>query len=371
MTFSVAVAGGSGYAGGEALRLLAAHPQALIGAVTANSAAGQPLGRHHPHLAALAGREFGATTPETLAGHDVIVLALPHGKSGRIADALEQISPESILVDLGADHRLEDAGDWREYYGGEHPGTWIYGMPELPLGWPKDLTDPDRPGNPASVTPPKQRQALRGAKRIAVPGCNVTAVTLALAPGIAAGVLSPEDLVAVLANGVSGAGRGTKPHLLAAEILGAASPYAVGGSHRHIPEIIQNLRRAAAGAPPAATISFTPTLVPMSRGILATVTARPGPGFTPETFRQPWELAYGDERFVTLLPESQWPSTAHVLGANQALVQLAFDAKAGRVVLVAAIDNLVKGTAGAAIQSINLALGLPEETGLELNGVAP
>ncbi|MDR2373343.1 MAG: N-acetyl-gamma-glutamyl-phosphate reductase [Bifidobacteriaceae bacterium] len=377
MSFTVAVAGASGYAGGEVLRLLAAHPLARVGAVTGNSSAGQALGRHHPHLVCLADRVIEPTAPAALAGHDVIVLALPHGKSGAVAAQLEAAGTEAVLVDLGADHRLISPKDWADYYGGDHPGTWTYGMPELLTGWP----------------PVKQRAALAGAKRIAVPGCNVTAVTLALAPGVAAGWLSPQDLVAVLANGVSGAGKALKAHLAAAEILGSASPYAVGGSHRHIPEIVQNLAPlasanagASAGADAGAsaeagqggaaaaampTISFTPTLVPMSRGILATVSAKPGPRFDPEAARQPWERAYGDERFVRLLPAGVWPSTAHTLGANSALIQVAFDRRAGRVVVIAAIDNLVKGTAGAAVQSINLALGLPEETGLELNGVAP
>ncbi|MDR2377915.1 MAG: N-acetyl-gamma-glutamyl-phosphate reductase [Bifidobacteriaceae bacterium] len=354
MAFTVAVAGASGYAGGETLRLLASHPEARVGAVTANASAGQALGRHHPHIVSLADRTLVPTTPANLAGHDVIVLALPHGKSGRLARELAAASPESALVDLGADHRLEDPADWADYYGGEHHGAWAYGMPELLRGWPG----------------PKQREELRGAKRIAVPGCNVTAVTLALAPGLAAGALSPQDLVAVLANGVSGAGKSLKHHLLASEILGAASPYAVGGGHRHIPEIIQNLAHGVAGQP-RPTISFTPTLVSMSRGILATVSARPGPNFDPDHLRRPWREAYGDERFVRLLEEGRWPSTAHALGANTALIQLAFDRRAGRIVVVAAIDNLVKGTAGAAVQAINLALGLPEETGLELNGVAP
>ncbi|MDR1825691.1 MAG: N-acetyl-gamma-glutamyl-phosphate reductase [Bifidobacteriaceae bacterium] len=357
MSFTVAVAGASGYAGGEVLRLLADHPDAIVGAVTANSNAGDPLTQHHPHLAGLADKVLQPTTPDALAGHDVIVLGLPHGTSGPLAAALEQVSPDSILVDLGADHRLESAADWAHYYKSEHPGTWTYGMPELLTGWAWQ-----------GEVPPKQRDHLRTAKRIAVPGCNVTAVTLALAPGIAAGQLSPKDLVAVLACGVSGAGKAPKPHLIAAEILGAASPYQVGGVHRHIPEILQNLAKAGGAG---GTISFTPTLVPMSRGILATCTALPGPGFDPAMLRQAWERAYGDERFIHLLPAGTWPNTAATLGANTALVQVAYDERAGRVVAIAAIDNLVKGTAGAAIQSINLALGLPEWAGLTVNGVAP
>ena len=349
MTFSAAVAGASGYAGGEILRLLAAHPEVRIGAVTAHSSAGQPLGRHQPHLRSLADRVLEPTTPEMLTGHDVVVLALPHGASGQIAAQL----PDDVLVlDLGADHRLASAADWVEYYGSPHAGTWPYGLPELITG----------PGT-------TQRAALAGARRVAVPGCNVTAVTLGLQPGVAAGLIAPQDLVAVLANGYSGAGRSLAPHLLAAEGLGSAQPYAVGGVHRHIPEIAQNLRVAGASE---VTLSFTPTLVPMSRGILATATARlVDPGTTDEQVRAAWTEAYADEPFVHVLPVGQWPTTAMTLGANTALVQVAVDRRVGRVVTVTAIDNLVKGTAGGALQSMNIALGLPETSGLTVEGVAP
>lgn len=349
MTFSVAVAGASGYAGGEVLRLLADHPEARIGALTAHSSAGQPLGQHQPHVRALADRILEPTTPATLAGHDVVVLALPHGASGEIA---AQLPAETLVVDLGADHRLASAEDWQDYYGSEHAGTWPYGMPEL-----------------LTAGGGRQRTHLAGARRIAVPGCNVTAVTLGLQPGVAAGIVEPTDLVAVLANGYSGAGKSLRTHLLASEALGSASPYAVGGTHRHIPEIAQNLRSAGAAD---VTISFTPTLVPMARGILATATARlVDPALTDAQVRAAWADAYADEPFVHLLPEGTWPSTAMTLGANTALVQIAVDRRAGRVVTVTAIDNLVKGTAGAAVQSINLALGLPETLGLTVQGVAP
>ncbi|MDR1237669.1 MAG: N-acetyl-gamma-glutamyl-phosphate reductase [Propionibacteriaceae bacterium] len=352
MTYRVAIAGATGYAGGEMLRLLLGHPELEIGALTAKTSAGDRLRDHHPHLLPLADRIIVDTNVAALAGHDVICLALPHGASAELAAELERSSPDSILVDLGADHRLESAAAWEKYYGGGHPGTWTYGMPELLLG-----------GTPAN----KQRELLKGTKRIAVPGCNVTAVTLALAPGIAAGVIEPTDLVAVLANGVSGAGKSLKPHLLAAEIIGAASPYAVGGTHRHIPEIEQNLGKAGAGD---VRISFTPTLVPMARGILATCTAKLAGGVL-DDLREHWEWAYAGEPFVRLLPPGSWPSTAATLGANTALIQIAVDERAGRLVSVCAIDNLVKGTAGAGLQSINLALGLPETAGLTTIGVAP
>ncbi len=354
MTFTVAVAGASGYAGGEMLRVLLAHPEARIGTLTAHSNAGSHLGAHQPHLRSLADRVLAPTGVETLAGHDVVVLALPHGASGAIAAELEARGDGAIVVDLGADHRLADAADWEHFYGSPHAGTWPYGLPELL--------------HPGERTAAGQRAALAAARRIAVPGCNVTAVSLGLQPGIAAGLIEPTDLVAVLANGYSGAGRSLKTHLLASEALGAAQPYAVGGTHRHIPEIAQNLRSAGADH---VTISFTPTLVPMARGILATATARLAAGVDPGTVRAAWEETYADEPFVHLLPEGEWPTTAATLGANTALVQVAVDERAGRVVTVTAIDNLVKGTAGGALQSLNLALGLPETLGLPLDGVAP
>lgn len=348
MTISVAVAGASGYAGGEVLRLLLNHPNVRVGAVTAHSTAGQTLGEHHPHLLPLADRVLEPTTAQTLAGHDAVILALPHGASAPLA---AELGPDVLVLDCGADHRLSSAGAWEQFYGSAHAGTWPYGLPELVLAAGK-----------------KQRDALAGVKRVAVPGCNVTAVTLGLAPGIHAGVIEADDIVAVLANGTSGAGKALRTSLLAAEIMGSASPYAVGGTHRHIPEIEQNLQAAGAGR---VSLSFTPTLVPMARGILATATARLVPGTSSETVRAAWREAYADEPFVHLLPEGQWPSTAATLGANTALIQVAVDERAGRVVTVTAIDNLVKGTAGAAVQCLNLALGLPETTGLPILGVAP
>jgi N-acetyl-gamma-glutamyl-phosphate reductase len=206
-------------------------------------------------------------------------------------------------------------------------------------------------------------------------------VSLSLAPGVAAGVIDTSDIVTVLAVGPSGAGKSLRANLLASEILGSANPYAVGGTHRHIPEIRQALAAARPLAGPGAStdtrpdegirISFTPVLVPMARGILATSTAPIAAGATDADIRGAWEAAYGDETFVQLLPEGQFPRTADVLGANTALLGLAIDRAANRVVVVAAVDNLVKGTAGAAIQSMNIALGLPESRALTVNGVAP
>lgn len=347
----IAVAGASGYAGGEVLRLALAHPGFEVGALTAAANAGMRLGDVHPHLTPLADRVLTDTTASSLAGHDVVFLALPHGASAALVAELTASDPQVILVDCGADFRLTDEAAWTRFYDTPYAGRWPYGLPELPLAGGA-----------------KGRDTLREARRIAVPGCYPTGISLALAPGFAAGLLEPDDVVVVAASGTSGAGKALKPHLLSAEVMGSMSPYSVGGSHRHTPEVEQNLS-AAAGEPVRA--SFTPTLAPMPRGILATSTARVKPGVDAAALRAVWTSAYDDEPCVRLLPPGQWPSTAAVLGANLVHLQLAFDEHAGRVVVVSAVDNLCKGTAGAAIQCANLALGLPETTGLPLAGVAP
>lgn len=342
MGVRVAVAGASGYAGGELLRLLLMHPQVEIGALTAGSNAGSTVGDHHPQLAPLVDVVLTGTTIDVLRGHDVIFLALPHGHSGEIAKAL----PEStVVIDCGADFRLTDAGAWQRWYGSDHAGTWPYGLPELPGA----------------------RAALRGARRVAVPGCYPTAASLALAPAYAAGLALP-DAVVVAASGTSGAGRATKAHLLGSEVMGALSAYGVGGAHRHTPEIVQNLS-AVAGE--LVSVSFTPVLAPLPRGILATCTAIAKPGVTAESLRAAYLAAYEDEPFVFVLPAGRWPTTAATLGANTAQIQVTLDEDAHRIVVVTAIDNLTKGTAGAAVQCLNLALGLPETTGLPMTGVAP
>lgn len=343
MSISVAVSGASGYAGGEVLRLLSAHPRVTVGAITAHSSAGSRLGELQPHLQSLSHRLLEETSVDNLAGHDVVFLALPHGAS---ADIAAQLPEDTLVIDAGADHRLEDPLAWEKFYGSAHAGTWPYGLPELP----------------------GHREKLRGARRIAVPGCYPTSALLALSPGFAAGLLEPHDVVIVAASGTSGAGKAAKAHLLGSEVMGGMSTYGVGGGHRHTPEIEQGLS-AAAGA--AVTVSFTPTLAPMARGILTTATARVTKGTTAAQLRDAWNAAYDDETFVTLLPEGQWPATKDVLGSNYANLQLAFDEHAGRIIVSCVIDNLTKGTAGGAVQSMNIALGLPETAGLTLQGVAP
>jgi N-acetyl-gamma-glutamyl-phosphate reductase len=343
MTYKVAVAGATGYAGGEVLRLLLSHPEVEIGALTAGASAGSSLLSHHQHLVSLGDRPIVETSAANLAGHDVVFLALPHGSSAAIA---AELGPEVLVVDAGADHRLIDAEQWLKFYGTAHAGTWPYGLPELP----------------------GQRTVLGSTKRIAVPGCYPTSVTLALLPALTAGLVTGDDVVAVAASGASGAGKALKPNLLGSELMGSASAYGVGGVHRHVPEIVQNFTTLGAAHP---TVSFTPMLVPMARGILATVTAPLAAPMSVDAVRAAYLKAYAEEPFVTVLPEGLWPQTQSVLGSNAVHVQVTVDAAAGRLVAVAAIDNLTKGTAGGAIQSMNIALGLPETLGLSVIGVAP
>ena len=343
MTHTAAVAGCTGYVGGELLRLLLQHPDIEIGALTGNSSVGDLLGAHQPHLAPLAGRSVVETTVENLDGHDIVFLALPHGASAEVA---RQLGETTLVVDAGADYRLKDSALWEKFYGSPHAGTWPYGLPELP----------------------GQRDRLRGARRIAVPGCYPTSATLALLPAVAAGLIDSSQLSIVAASGTSGAGKAVKPNLIGAEVMGNASAYGVGGVHRHTPEIIQNLSLVT---DEPVKVSFTPLLVPMARGILATCSAPIRDGVDTAQMRKIYEAAYGDEPFVDLLPEGVWPQTASVLGSNRTIVQVIVDESAGRLIAIAAIDNLTKGTAGGAIQSMNIALGLPEGTGLSTIGVAP
>ncbi len=352
----VGVAGASGYAGGELLRLLAGHPDLELAAVTADTSAGKPVGELHGHLAGAPG--IAALTlqphgPDALEGCDLVFLALPAGKSAALANEL----PDHVgIVDLGPDFRLSDPADWQRHYAGPHPGRWVTGLPELP----------------------GQRDKVAAASRVAAPGCYATAAILALVPLTAAGLADPGDIVVVAASGTSGAGRTPRTSLLASEVMGSASAYQVGGTHRHTPEIEQAIRNTTLNTgnepvpAPAVRVSFTPVLAPMPRGILATCTARLAEAGTGTSqLRDAFAAAYSGEPFVSLLPEGTWPATGPVAGSNGVHLQVTADPRAGRAVVVAAIDNLGKGAAGQAIQCANLMLGLPETAGLTAIGVAP
>lgn len=343
MGLRAAVAGASGYGGGELLRLLLDHPSLDVGPVAAGSHAGALVTSVHPHLLRLGGRTFVTTEPDSLADADVVFLALPHGESAALASRLPATVP---VVDLGADHRLADGAAWERFYGTRHAGRWTYGLPELPGG----------------------RARIAGERRIANPGCHAAAAILALAPLLAERLVESTDLVVTSASGTSGAGRTAKPHLLGTEVMGAVSPYKVGGIHQHIPEIEQILGEVC-GIP--VTCSFTPLLVPMPRGILATCTAPVGSGVGGAQLREALVAAYDGEPFVHVLPENTWPRTDATAASNAAHLQVAYDHRVGRAVVVCALDNLGKGAAGQAIQNANIVLGLEETAGLPVQGVAP
>ena len=345
----IAVAGASGYAGGELLRLLAGHPDLEIGPLSANSNAGAPVTAAHPQLTghpSLDDAVFADPDPDVLADADLLFTALPHGESAQLA---ARLPAQLKIIDLGADFRLADQQAWERYYPTPYAGRWTYGLPELPGA----------------------RDAIRASRSVAAPGCYATASILALSPLLAAGLAEPADIVIVAASGTSGAGRSLRPDLLGSEVMGSMSAYQVGGTHRHTPEIEQALSAERSGllASGPVTVSFTPTLAPMARGILATCTAVSTA--TASQLREALREAYGAEPFVHLLPEGRWPATGATLGSNAAHLQLAADAHAGRAIVVCALDNLVKGAAGQAIQIANLMLGLPETAGLTAYGVTP
>lgn len=340
---TAAVAGASGYAGGELLRLLLGHPEFAIGAIAADSNAHASVASVHPHLPQLADRHFTGGGADELHDADIVFLALPHGASAAIARALPA---DMRIVDLGADHRLVDAGAWTGYYPGQWAGAWTYGMPELPGARPRIAESP----------------------RVANPGCYPTAVILGVAPLLAADLVDPTDIVVVAASGTSGAGRKPSVGLLASEVSGSVGAYKAGGVHQHIPEIEQALTGVSGSQ---VTVSFTPLLAPMSRGILATTTARLAPGTTTEELRDVLHDAYAAEPFVTLAPPGVWPASGWTAGGNGVVVQAAADAHSGRAVVVSAIDNLIKGAAGQALQNANIMFDLPETSGLTAAGVAP
>jgi N-acetyl-gamma-glutamyl-phosphate reductase len=341
MALTVAIAGASGYVGGELMRLVAKHPELALKTVTANSNVGQTVSSLHPKNSAHADLVFVETNAANLQGHDVVFLAMPHSKSAEVASWL---GDTKMILDCGADFRLENASDWEKFYGTKHAGTWSYGLPELTL-----------------ASGGKQRGRLRNSSRVAVPGCNVTAITLALAPALTAGLIEPADIVSILSVGTSGAGR-TPIAEKVSEGEGSSHAYGVGGVHRHTPEIEQNLSNASGQK---VSVSFTPVLVPMFRGILSVNTAKAKAGTTLSSLRKVYLDAYGDEHFIQVLPEGDFPNTGDLAGSNNATIGLSLDEHSGRVVIVSAIDNLVKGTAGAAIQSLNLALGFEESLGFE------
>ena len=329
----VGVIGASGYAGGELLRLLALHPEFEPSVITAHSNAGELINSVHPHLTSYAQRSFSSFDAKAFADCELVFLALPHGESAAV---IAQLPKEAKIIDLGADYRLKSANSWTKYYGGLHAGTWTYGLPELPGA----LTE------------------IAKSHRVANPGCYATSIALGISP--AKDFIDLGDVVVVAASGTTGAGRSAKINLIASEVMGSLTSYKFGGVHQHTPEIEE-----ATGA----TLSFTPILAPMPRGILSTVTAKLTKKIDTQTLHDAFTQAYKDSYFVSVLPLGQMPKTSAVTGTNNAHLQVAVDEHSNRAVISVAIDNLGKGAAGQAIQNANIICGFDQKMGLILDGL--
>jgi N-acetyl-gamma-glutamyl-phosphate reductase len=335
------VIGASGYAGGELLRLLSNHPEFEMSYISAGSNAGQKITSVHPHLTGFKSQLFQATDTAEMNKCELLFLALPHGESAKFVEAID---PSVRIVDLGADYRLHSSQSWKKYYGGDHAGTWVYGLPELP----------------------GQRKKIAQATRVANPGCYATSIALAAAPAISAGLIDSSDIVVVASSGTTGAGRSAKINLLGSEVMNSLTSYKFGGVHQHTPEIEESLSRLKNGD---VKISFTPILAPMPRGILATVTAKISSSANYSALRKAYESAYSDETFVTLLSEGEMPKTSSVLGSNAVHLQIALDEHTNRLIVSSAIDNLGKGAASQAIQNANVMMGLPEGLSMSSMGI--
>ena len=326
----VGVLGASGYAGGELLRYLALHPEFEATYIAAGSNAGEPITSIHPQLSQYAGHKFEPLNLEKLNDCELVFIALPHGESASIISKLPQ---NKKIVDLGADFRLKDPAAWNKYYGGNHAGTWVYGLPELP----------------------GQRELISASTKVANPGCYATVISLAIKPMIP--YVDSQDIVVVAASGTTGAGRTAKINLLGSEVMGSMTSYKFGGVHQHTPEIEENT---------GAKISFTPILAPMPRGILATVTGKMITEIS--DVHKLYVDFYQSEEFVWVLPPNQLPKTSSVAGSNYVQMQVAIDEHTKRVVVTAVIDNLAKGAASQAIQNANLICGFEETLGLKHSG---
>jgi N-acetyl-gamma-glutamyl-phosphate reductase len=335
-----AVIGASGYAGGELLRLLAIHPHFQVTVMSAHSNAGEQVTTVHPQLQSYAGSSFVSTDSIDFSSLDLVFLALPHGESAAL---IAKIPSHVKIVDLGADFRLENAGQWEKYYGGKHAGAWVYGLPELSLG---------------------QREAIKKESKVANPGCYATSISLGITPALH--LIDSTDIVVVAASGTTGAGRSAKVNLIGSEVMGSLTSYKFGGVHQHTPEIEQAL--SAVGKKPA-KISFTPILAPMPRGILSTITGKLIQPLDTQQAHDLFSAHYAEEFFIDVLPLGQMPKTSAVTGSNKVQLQVAVDENTNRIIVSVAIDNLGKGAAGQAIQNANLICGITEISGLALDGI--
>jgi N-acetyl-gamma-glutamyl-phosphate reductase len=342
---NVAVLGASGYTGAELIRLLVTHDGIRIAALTADRRAGEPMGAVFPHLAHLDLPDLVAIDGLDWSGIDAVFCCLPHGTTQEVIAGLPQ---HLRIVDLSADFRLHDVATYAQWYGHEHRA------PELQAGAVYGLTE-------------IRRAQVRGARLVANPGCYTTAAELPLIPCLARGLIEAGDIIIDAKSGVSGAGRAAKEGILHTEVSEGIHAYGIA-SHRHTPEIEQELSLAAGSA---VTVNFTPHLMPMNRGILATIYVRMKPGVSAQDLHDALAEAYRDEPFARLVPEGQAPATRHVRGSNLCLMGVFADRIPGRAILVSALDNLVKGASGQALQNLNVMAGFEETRGLPQVAVFP
>lgn len=335
----IGVIGGSGYAGGELLRLLAGHPHFEVSRVCAHSNAGEKITSIHPQLQSYAGTSFVPFSPQDFLDCELVFLALPHGESAKV---ISQLPAHLKIVDLGADYRLKSKDSWEKYYGGDYAGSWVYGLADFP-------------GKSAEI---------KAATRVANPGCYATSIALGTAP--AASFTDLSDIVVVAASGTTGAGRTAKVNLIASEVSGSLTSYKFGGVHQHTPEIEETLS-AISGQ--NARISFTPILAPMPRGILATISLKMTKNVSLEEARSHYRDFFIETPFVSLLPDGQMPKTSSVTGSNFAQMQIAVDQHTKRFTVSVAIDNLGKGASAQAIQNANLMCGYDVASGLTGSGL--
>ena len=341
MNIKAGVVGATGYAGAELVRLLTGHPQAELAAISSVSFTGQALSDIYPAYYHICDLVCG-TQEEVVEKSDVVFAALPHGLSQELAKTCYDAG--KVFIDLGADFRLENEDDYKEWYG----GTYLY----------KELHE-----QAVYALPELFREQIRGKKIIANPGCYTTAVPLALAPALRKGYIAAEGIIADCKSGVTGAGRKLTQNTHYPELNEGFSAYKVA-AHRHTPEMEQSLSHVAGGTP--VKLTFVPHLLPINRGILATCYARLKPGVTKEQVLGAYEEMYQGEYFIRLLPQGRVADVKNVRCSNFCDISLHFDGRTNTLVAISAIDNMVKGAAGQAVQNMNLAFGVEEQAGLRL-----
>ena len=329
------VIGASGYAGGQLLRLIHAHPKLKFKSAIAHSKANTSIVAEHPFLVGKYDQNFEEFSAEKIAETDFVFIALPHGES---AGLISQLKPGTKIVDLGADFRLKDSGKWAKYYSGEHAGSWTYGLPEVE----------------------NNVENISKSSKVANPGCYATAIALAFAPLIKHDLIDQKYMTVVAASGTTGAGKKPAQSLLASEVMGSLSNYKLNGTHQHIPEIEQALSQISGFE---LSLSFNPILAPMPRGILANCISLLKKPMTISEVSKLFSEYYKNQPFVQIQQGTSL-QTSSVIDTNNCILQISIDQKTNQITVVSVLDNLIKGASGQAIQNMNLMCGWDQTLGL-------